>query len=510
MPDSLPERFRLLDLLFALVGTIAFLLDLGSDVWGAVKYYQAGDVAWAILLLAFYAISSVVLQLLSWGWYSVDRQSVAASVPSNQLSDHQQKCSTNHRGSGKSQLNGCSNKDGSSPALELGEADATEEVKPGEDAKSSSDVITAAKDTENNNSSHAATPGEVPGESISLNALSDQNGACPEMSTQAGIAQEDPLFYLKNRFHTYRYLFSTTCLAILHILQLGYPLRCIHSLEVGFKAYKTGNEQYQEYAYFLTHDISMLRLVETFLENTPQLILLLYIVLKRGTIQTFQYFSIATSFVSISWAILDYHQSLRMFLKEKQKLDIIPSAVYFLLNGFFIFARIVCIVLFTSVFDWWIALHFLLIWISFFVWATLQKTTFMQSTTWEPFYRATVAIILYFVWFNIADGKTIYRCVIYYIFIGIDCSILLVSWKFWRLPSIVELYENHIFIAVSLAFILGVVLRCLYYNFFHPNLREQEYDVVDNKDSDYKKLILNNEPTPLKNPRLMKLAVGMY
>lgn len=39
---------------------------------------------------------------------------------------------------------------------------------------------------------------------------------------------------------------------------------------------------------FLSHDISMLRLFETFLENAPQLTLLLYVILRTNKAEPFQ------------------------------------------------------------------------------------------------------------------------------------------------------------------------------------------------------------------------------
>lgn len=42
------------------------------------------------------------------------------------------------------------------------------------------------------------------------------------------------------------------------------------------------------YALFLSHDISLLRLFETFLESAPQLILVLYIIIRTNKAETFQ------------------------------------------------------------------------------------------------------------------------------------------------------------------------------------------------------------------------------
>ncbi|KAE8624083.1 hypothetical protein XENTR_v10005822 [Xenopus tropicalis] len=409
MPACCPPRYRLLDLVFALGGTLTFLLDLGSDVWGALAYYRAGDVAWAALLIGFYGMASLVLQLHSWGWFWTDRRSGNIwELPRD-------------------------------PPHRAGSGSASTYTERG--------------------------PGE-------LNARE-----------------------------------SASC-------------GCIHSLEVGIAAYRSSEnnptyDRYQEYAYFLTHDISMMRLMETFLENTPQLILLLYIVLHRGTIYTFQYFSISISFISISWAILDYHQSLRLFLKDKQSMNILSSIIYFLWNLLLIFSRIVCITLFISVFHLWVALHFLLLWIAFFLWATWQSTDFMRNRILEHFFRATVAVILYFSWFNIADGRTIYRCIVYYCFITADSVILFMSWKIFKFPSILDEYETYLLYVLAVFFPVGILFRVLYYLYLHPNLQKKKkkkemYDEPDGLMSDangYR--LLKREPVMLKNPRIIQLSMQL-
>ena len=61
----------------------------------------------------------------------------------------------------------------------------------------------------------------------------------------------------------------------------------------------------------------MLRLLQAFLESAPQLVLQLYILLKRPRLQeNFELFIAATaacSLISLVWAILAYSKSLRDF-----------------------------------------------------------------------------------------------------------------------------------------------------------------------------------------------------
>ncbi|KAM8977411.1 XK-related protein 8 [Pelodytes ibericus] len=565
MPSCLPPRYRFLDLLLALGGTVTFLVDLSFDIWGAVNYYRAGDMAWAALLLFFYGLSSAALQLLSWGWFQVDlRDEIQIKdIPSDFTPSHATGCSgvtgkyDNEGGLGQCSAGllgedahksvgyrdpqmtagACGNghidydQEGTMGEM-LGEAETDhpgDEIPihnpgypvppprrhasriPAErgDALWSPDCPDAVPWTASKreaDAEHSAHGMSNPTCILASHTVFPEDKSVRE-GTGDRVPKESNL--LLGHFYTSRPLFCPWLLAILHFFQLGYPLRCIHSLEVGVTAYRSKggssvSKQYQEYAYLLTHDISMMRLIETFLENTPQLILLLYILLQRGMIQTFQYFSICISFISISWAILDYHQSLRFFLKDKQKLGVYSSVVYFLWNFLLIFSRILCITLFTSVFQCWIGLHFFLLWVPFFIWVRLQKTNFMEDKILEHFYRTIVATILYFSWFNIADGRTICRCIVYYLFLTVDSLILLVSWKWWRFPSVLDAYELHIFLAVCLALLIGFLLRIIYYKFLHPNVWNQtteSYDEPDgrsNGDTGNRNLVLRSEPRMLQ------------
>ncbi|XP_029475035.1 XK-related protein 8 isoform X2 [Rhinatrema bivittatum] len=98
-------------------------------------------------------------------------------------------------------------------------------------------------------------------------------------------------------------------LALVHLFQLGYFLRCVHALEAGMVAYRKSmkNPKYAEYVCFLSQDISMLRLFETFLENTPQLTLMLYIILRTNKAEIYQWFPFSNGRI--------YHQQLS--IKER-------------------------------------------------------------------------------------------------------------------------------------------------------------------------------------------------
>ncbi|XP_042151073.1 XK-related protein 8.3 isoform X2 [Oncorhynchus tshawytscha] len=74
---------------------------------------------------------------------------------------------------------------------------------------------------------------------------------------------------------------------LLHVLQLGFFCRHISAIWQGFRVWWR-QEQGSGYAVYLTHDLSMLRLIETFCESAPQLTLMTHIMLHTNKARTVQ------------------------------------------------------------------------------------------------------------------------------------------------------------------------------------------------------------------------------
>ncbi|NXL25518.1 XKR8 protein, partial [Setophaga kirtlandii] len=274
-------------------------------------------------------------------------------------------------------------------------------------------------------------------------------------------------------------------LGVLHLLQLGFFFRCLYALKVGWRVCwaKAEEEDEQRHMAFISHDISMLRLFETFLENTPQLTLLLYIILRTNKAEISQGLGMGTAFLCVSWSLLDYHQSLRSFLQDKYELSLGSSIIYFLWNLFLICPRILALALFALLWPHGVAVHFSLVWLAMFLWVSLQGTDFMESPGPEQLYRAVVAVILYFSWFNVARGRTLHRSIIYHGFMLLDSTLLGLAWLWGRAPE--EEEHSYLIPVVSAAlpcYLLGLGLRVTYYKWLHPNVQvrqEGRYDEVD-------------------------------
>ncbi|KAE8282418.1 XK-related protein 8 [Larimichthys crocea] len=256
---------------------------------------------------------------------------------------------------------------------------------------------------------------------------------------------------------------------LLHVLQLGFLCRHISAIRQGFRVWWRKQEG-SEYAVYLTHDLSMLRLIETFCESAPQLTLMIYVMLRTNKARTVQFVSIAASTTSIAWMVVDYHRSLRSFLPDKAKQGWGSSLIYFLWNLLLIAPRVATLALFSSVLPGYIGAHFILLWFVFVLWVWRQKTDFMDSVAGEWLYRATVGLIWYFSWFNVAEGQTRGRSIIYHSFVTVDGVILLVTWWCYRDPVQSEPYALALLIALPLTYLLGLLFKAIYYCCFHPKL----------------------------------------
>ncbi|XP_035536815.1 XK-related protein 8.3 [Morone saxatilis] len=301
---------------------------------------------------------------------------------------------------------------------------------------------------------------------------------------------------------------------LLHVLQLGFLCRLnwmflqrvqagrhISAIRQGFRVWWRKQEG-SEYAVYLTHDLSMLRLIETFCESAPQLTLMIYVMLCTHKARTVQcefnltlnlptepeqtssrglcsacecsspgrVVSVAASTTSIAWMVVDYHRSLRSFLPDKAKQGWGSSLIYFLWNLLLIAPRVAALALFSSVLPGFIAAHLLLLWSAFVLWAWRQRTDFMDSAGGEWLYRATVGLIWYFSWFNVAEGRTRGRSIIYHTFITTDGGILLATWWCYRDAVRTEPYALPLLLTLLFTYLLGLLFKAVYYCCFHPKL----------------------------------------
>ena len=219
------------------------------------------------------------------------------------------------------------------------------------------------------------------------------------------------------------------------------------------------------------------------------------------------------SALAIACSVTMYHRSLRSFLVDKSKQQVTSSVVYFLWNLLLIASRLTALALFASVLPCFILTHFICSWIIFFFFAWRSQTSFMESTFGEWLYRATVGLIWYFDWFNVVDGKTRYRTLLYHGYILADISLLCGLYCWMKMspepPYLDTPLLNAIITAASVVgvYILGLFSKMIYYKCFHPNLDKVELKVDSGTDEIDSCLPPSNEEHSPVAMRVLTVAV---
>lgn len=204
---------------------------------------------------------------------------------------------------------------------------------------------------------------------------------------------------------------------------------------------------------------------------------------ENGAVKTFPRLFSSTSALkafgsasAIAFSVTMYHRSLRSFLPGKEKQGVLSSLVYYLWNLCLLLSRLVALALFASVLPCFVFTHFLCSWLVLFFFLWRSKTAFMDSPGGEWLYRATVGLIWYFCWFNVAEGRTLRRTLLYHGFILADIGLLCGLWC-WKMLIMEQPYfpvSAPVAVAVASCYVVGLALKMLYYGYFHPNIAKEQ------------------------------------
>ncbi|KPP77525.1 XK-related protein 8-like [Scleropages formosus] len=312
-------------------------------------------------------------------------------------------------------------------------------------------------------------------------------------------------------------------LVLTHLLHLAVPLRYVSLLDISCRNFRSKNPYLEGVAVYLNHDLSMLRLFETFSESAPQLVLMIVIYIQKHELSLLTCLKALCSAGAIAFSVAMYHRSMRSFLPAKEKQGFGSSVVYFVWNLLLIGPRVVALALFACVLPCHTAVHFVSLWLPLVLWAWMQGTDLMDNLAGEWLFRAAIGLIWYFSWFNVAKGGSLWRSIIYHSFTMVDVGFLLGLWWYWQ----EEQREPHVICSTVLScYILGLVLKVIYYKWFHPRkpVLRTTLDILEFSEDevDFRSLPLTPDvgATPsveagrvvpiMVNKRMRNLAVNFY
>uniref|UniRef100_H3DFY1 XK-related protein n=1 Tax=Tetraodon nigroviridis TaxID=99883 RepID=H3DFY1_TETNG len=378
-----------LDCLWIVLALLVFFWDVGTDLWLAVDYYHKQDFLWSGLTLFFVLVPSVLVQILSFRWFVQD---YTGEESSTEGTDTQWQFKSCHCGSPASY--GSQNGLGARPSP-------CEQPAP-------------------------ADPSTI----ISICLSRSPSGAFV-LFGQHGSSQTSGLIWAPT--------------VVISILPLGCSWHMyIRTMYLGIQSHRQKENQRRFYWAMMYEyaDVNMLRLLETFLESAPQLVLQLCIMIQSNKAEWLQCVSALSSLLSLAWVLASYHKLLRDSRDDKKSMSYRGALVHLFWRLFTISSRVLSLALFASVFHIYFGIFVVLHWCAMAFWVIHGGTDFCMSKWEEVLFNMVVGVVYVFCWFNVREGRTRYRMVAYYVVVLLENVILTSLWYAYRDPATTDAYAS--------------------------------------------------------------------
>ncbi|XP_053104785.1 XK-related protein 6 isoform X1 [Hemicordylus capensis] len=258
--------------------------------------------------------------------------------------------------------------------------------------------------------------------------------------------------------------------SVIHLLQMGQVWRYIRTMYLGIQSQRQKEHQRRFYWAMMYEyaDVNMLRLLETFLESAPQLVLQLCIMIQKNRAETLPCVSSVASLMSLAWVLASYHKLLRDSRDDKKSMSYRGALIHLFWRLFTISSRVISFALFASIFQLYFGIFVVVHWCAMAFWIIHGGTDFCMSKWEEILFNMVVGIVYIFCWFNVKEGRTRYRMFAYYTIVLTENAALTLLWYCYRDPDTTDSYAVPALCCVFLSFAAGVALMLLYYGILHP------------------------------------------
>ncbi|XP_062871760.1 XK-related protein 7 [Trichomycterus rosablanca] len=260
--------------------------------------------------------------------------------------------------------------------------------------------------------------------------------------------------------------------SIVHILQLAQVWRYVHALYLGVQSKWRGDHGRKHFYWrlmFESADISMLRLLETFIKSAPQLVLQLSIMVQASQVLPLQGLSTSASLVSLAWMMASYQKTLRDSRDDKMPMSYKAVVVQILWHLFTVGARAIAFALFASIFQLYFGIFIVAHWCAMTFWIIQGETDFCMSKWEEIIYNMMVGIIYVFCWFSVREGPTRCRLLFYTLIVLAENVALTTAWYLYRGSHTSDFYAVVIVCIVACSYALGTFFMFVYYCLLHPD-----------------------------------------
>ncbi|KAJ8682749.1 hypothetical protein QAD02_018541 [Eretmocerus hayati] len=297
---------------------------------------------------------------------------------------------------------------------------------------------------------------------------------------------------------------ETIVVAIIVVSQFTMAHRSFRSLKFALKSRNCmkKNDKMGQRKYFIKmlkeeQDIALLRVLECFIEAAPQQILQLSIFVQDyygefSLLTVHQVISIASSFISLAWAMVSYHRSIRLAQTDKKNIHFIGSVLQFFWYFCITTARIACVSAAAISSTLCVISACFIHWLGMTLWIILESRgliTFCRNPKRAPHLPLTImekikstlfscvlGFVYIFIYLNPEDSGTYAKHLFYYsicLLENLAASILVLS----SLPADVEIVRYHYIVSAFciIPFMIGIILMIIYYIKYHPTLKHHTY-----------------------------------
>lgn len=239
-------------------------------------------------------------------------------------------------------------------------------------------------------------------------------------------------------------------------------------------------------------NLCVLRMIHGFVESLTMLLVQTYIACtSKGSVKEVNVISMALSLFNVCWALASFTKNIRQHNVHRLVLTWIGVIFQFMWRLGTLTSRVLVLVLYSTVYTYWVFLVVILHWVSMLLWIMSRYAVFHEeklSHLEKVGLSIFMAYINIFCYVNLEEQSTKFKIFTFYSIMLVE-NILLVTLTLTRASQINGWDRNNIVIGVFSSFFLGILFMLLYYRYFHVSRLSS---------------ILNSNIEPQEKPRKSK------
>jgi len=220
-------------------------------------------------------------------------------------------------------------------------------------------------------------------------------------------------------------------------------------------------------------NLCVLRMIHGFAESMTLLLIQTYIACtSRNSVQEINVISMALSLFNVCWALASFTKNIRQHNVHRLVLTWIGVIFQFMWRLGTLTSRVLVLVLYSTVYTYWVFLVVILHWITMMLWVLSRYAAFKAErlTKLQKFGLSVfVSYIHIFCYVNLEEQSTKLKIVTFYSIMLVENILLIALWTLGEqfTNGLAGWDRNKIFIAVFSSFFLGLFFMLIYYRYFH-------------------------------------------